>query len=90
MSKFEEAEDKRHPSTEHMMLVLKPNPNLKAGLPTEIAERIYDLADDLTLDLLDSPELTAGLRKLLEAKDCFVRCAVLFNDDNVPVDYRDR
>ena len=24
----------------------------------------------------DSPELTAGLRKLLEAKDCFVRAAI--------------
>lgn len=27
-------------------------------------------------DLPDSPELTAGLRKLLEAKDCFVRAAL--------------
>lgn len=26
--------------------------------------------------LPDGPELTAGLRKLLEAKDCFVRAAV--------------
>ena len=25
---------------------------------------------------LDGPELTAGLRKLLEAKDCFVRAAL--------------
>jgi hypothetical protein len=25
---------------------------------------------------LDGPELTAGLRKLLEAKDCFVRAAI--------------
>lgn len=27
-------------------------------------------------ELSDSPELTAGLRKLLEAKDCFVRAAL--------------
>jgi hypothetical protein len=26
--------------------------------------------------LSDGPELTAGLRKLLEAKDCFVRAAL--------------
>jgi hypothetical protein len=26
--------------------------------------------------LPDGPELIAGLRKLLEAKDCFVRCEV--------------
>lgn len=87
---FEDKEDKRHPSTEHMMLVLKPNPNLRAGLPTNIAEEIYTMAESMTRDLLDSPELTAGLRKLLEAKDCFVRCAVLFNGANEPVDYRDR
>lgn len=29
---------------------------------------------DSTLD--EGPELTAGLRKLLEAKDCFVRAAI--------------
>jgi hypothetical protein len=27
-------------------------------------------------DLPDGPELSAGLRKLLEAKDCFVRAAL--------------
>jgi hypothetical protein len=27
-------------------------------------------------ELPDGPELTAGLRKLLEAKDCFVRQAL--------------
>lgn len=27
-------------------------------------------------NLSDGPELTAGLRKLLEAKDCFVRQAI--------------
>ena len=27
-------------------------------------------------ELDDGPELTTGLRKLLEAKDCFVRAAV--------------
>lgn len=31
---------------------------------------------DVIEDLPDSPELTTGLRKLLEAKDCFVRAAI--------------
>jgi hypothetical protein len=35
-----------------------------------------ELADAMMDALPDSPELTAGLRKLLEAKDCFVRAAV--------------
>lgn len=34
------------------------------------------LARVMARDLPDSPELTAGLRKLLEAKDCFVRAAI--------------
>jgi hypothetical protein len=34
-----------------------------------------ELADSLA-GKLDGPELTAGLRKLLEAKDCFVRAAL--------------
>ncbi|MFF0903983.1 UNVERIFIED_CONTAM: hypothetical protein RF653_09945 [Kocuria sp. CPCC 205316] len=33
-------------------------------------------AADMIHDLPDGPELTAGLRKLLEAKDCFVRAAL--------------
>lgn len=35
------------------------------------------MAEGMLCDLPDSQELAAGLRKLLEAKDCFVRCAVL-------------
>lgn len=41
-----------------------------------ISEPCHDLAAALIDALPDGPELTAGLRKLLEAKDCFVRCAV--------------
>lgn len=36
----------------------------------------YNLAASMIEELPDSPELTAGLRKLLEAKDCFVRAAL--------------
>ena len=34
------------------------------------------LADTMAGRLPDGPELSAGLRKLLEAKDCFVRAAL--------------
>jgi hypothetical protein len=45
-------------------------------LPPElmvVSKRIHDLAYDMDSDLPDGPEKTVGLRKLLEAKDCFVR-----------------
>lgn len=35
-----------------------------------------DLATEMIDFLPDGPELTAGLRKLLEAKDCFVRATI--------------
>jgi hypothetical protein len=52
----------------------------------QFSKPFHDLMVEMVNALMDSPELTAGLRKLLEAKDCFVRAAV---DEN-PVDYRDR
>lgn len=41
-----------------------------------ISRPCADLALSVVLSTPDSPELTAGLRKLLEAKDCFVRAAL--------------
>ncbi len=38
-----------------------------------ISQPIGLLALEMVASLPDGPELTAGLRKLLEAKDCFVR-----------------
>jgi hypothetical protein len=35
-----------------------------------------ELAKTMIQALPDGPELTVGLRKLLEAKDCFVRAAL--------------
>lgn len=46
---------------EHLQIISRPC----AVLAAEMAGR-----------LPDGPELTAGLRKLLEAKDCFVRAAL--------------
>lgn len=40
-----------------------------------VSQPICDLAHNLA-SRLDGPELTAGLRKLLEAKDCLVRAAI--------------
>jgi hypothetical protein len=41
----------------------------------EVSKPICDQARTMAR-MLDGPELTAGLRKLLEAKDCFVRAAI--------------
>lgn len=64
----------RHPSTlaltkyftsDHLPPHLRPTSGL-----------LHDFAALMVSSLPDSPELTAGLRKLLEAKDCFVRATV--------------
>lgn len=50
-----------------------------AHLPTHlqaVSEPVAMLAADMESLLPDGPEKTVGLRKLLEAKDCFVRAAL--------------
>lgn len=47
-----------------------------AGKPRDISHSCHHMAHTMVDELPDGPELTAGLRKLLEAKDCFVRAAV--------------
>ncbi len=64
----------RHPGTVHLLGYLSSN-----HLPTVLAAVVRpcaDLADTLVEALPDGPELTVGLRKLVEAKDCFVRVQV--------------
>jgi hypothetical protein len=46
------------------------------GKPRAASKVCHNLAHEQVQLLPDGPELTAGLRKLLEAKDCFVRAAV--------------
>ena len=41
-----------------------------------VSKPISDLAQDFDREIPESAEKTAGLRKLLEAKDCFVRAAL--------------
>jgi hypothetical protein len=63
-----------HPSTEALLRWFDYEhlrPELQAT-----SKPLHDVAHAMADSLPDSPELSAGLRKLLEAKDCFVRAAV--------------
>lgn len=66
----------RHPGTVSIMRWFRYE-HLADDETKAVAARFEDLAYSLVRDLPDGPELTAGLRKLLEAKDCFVRQAVI-------------
>lgn len=68
--------DQRHPGTVHLANLLDPNPNLPPYL-LAVSEKAAELRDAMLTALADGPELSAGLRKLLEAKDCFVRQALI-------------
>ena len=64
----------RHPATVEMLRYFE-----YAHLPEHLqatSSRCHDLAHAMVDDLPDGPMLTTGLRKLLEAKDCFVRAAL--------------
>lgn len=51
--------------------------HLPEGSPMRaVSRRCGDLAGAMVADVPEGPELTAGLRKLLEAKDCFVRASL--------------
>jgi hypothetical protein len=71
----------RHRSTQELMICLVPNPLLE-GIAMDVAQVLWMSAESLVDILMDGSELSAGLRKLLEAKDCMVRqglrdCGVL-------------
>ena len=62
-----------HPSTEAILRYFE-----YAHLPERLqatSRPFRSLAHQMAADL-EGPELTAGLRKLLEAKDCMVRAAL--------------
>lgn len=65
----------RHPSTQHVMQFFTYShlPEHLQGVSAEC----HRLAETLLAELSDGPELTAALRKLLEAKDCAVRAALI-------------
>lgn len=64
----------RHPSTAHVLRFFEHD-----HLPEKLQEfsaPFHRLAHEMADRLPDGPELTAGLRKLLEAKDCMVRASL--------------
>lgn len=64
----------RHPATTGLLRYFEyahlPDRLQRVSAPCAV------LAREMTDRLPDGPELTTGLRKLLEAKDCFVRAAL--------------
>lgn len=65
----------RHPSTAAIVRHFSYE-HLPPGL-REVSQHIHSTAELMLANLKDGPELVAGLRKLLEAKDCFVRQALV-------------
>jgi hypothetical protein len=68
------ADQPMHPATAQLLQFFT-----YAHLPPalqQVARPLSDLAWQLAHALPPSAELTVGLRKLLEAKDCFVRAAL--------------
>lgn len=66
--------ENRHPATVQLLRWFEFD-HLE-GKPKGISRSCHSQAHTMVDELPDGPELAAGLRKLLEAKDCFVRAAV--------------
>lgn len=64
----------RHPSTQHFTKLFEFE-HLRDDL-RPVSQACAELAQLMVDRLPDGPELSAGLRKLLEGKDCFVRAAL--------------
>lgn len=67
----------RNPNTAHLLSLFDYR-HLPAHLQP-VSDACDQLAQSMVAALNDGPELSAGLRKLIEAKDCFVRQAVVDN-----------
>ncbi|MGW8178290.1 MAG: hypothetical protein ACWGQW_05925 [bacterium] len=70
---------KEHPSISHVLKFFKFG-HLPEDLQ-KISKQCSDLAHNMVMDCKQSPELTVGLRKLLEAKDCFVRARLEMKEE---------
>lgn len=71
----------RHPSVGQIMRFFDSN-HLSSVDLRNISRACTDLAEEMLERLPDDPELVVGLRKLVEAKDCFVRLAAVSEDQN--------
>lgn len=67
--------DDRHPATQQITRWFDFQ-HLPTGTARKVSASCAGLAEQMLADLDDGPELTAGLRHLLEAKDAFVRQAI--------------
>jgi hypothetical protein len=67
---------KRQPAPETRELIEYFDWAHLTGTLQSVSRPCGNLADHMVEELPDGPELRAGLRKLLEAKDCFVRAKV--------------
>lgn len=65
----------RHPSTQNVAQFFAYDYLPQFLQP--VSKACHDVAEAMIRDLSDGPELVVGLRKLLEAKDCFVRTRLL-------------
>lgn len=63
-----------HPSMQSIMRAFN-NDHLPESDAKIVSSKVKELADWMVIALPSSSEVVAGLRKLLEAKDCFVRQA---------------
>ena len=69
-----DSQNQIHPATEAVLRYFEYS-HLPIHLQ-EVSEPFYSLARKMATTLPQNPEVTVGLRKLLEAKDCFVRAAL--------------
>ena len=64
-----------HPSTKAILRYFNYS-HLPSSKLRHVSKQFYELAHAMLQKVPEGPETTAGLRKLLEAKDCFVRAAL--------------
>lgn len=69
-----------HPSLDSILRGFKYE-HLAEGQRRDTAHSCASLAEFMAAMIPSQPELVAGLRKLLEAKDCFVRAVVYAEED---------
>lgn len=65
----------RHQATQEIMQWFE-HEHLPEGLVRDTSAQVHGLAHRMVDTLPDGPELVAGLRHLLEAKDCLTRQAI--------------
>lgn len=65
----------RHPATIEKLQWFEYE-HLTVGLMRDTSQDCADLALAMVQHVDDGPQLTLGLQKLIEAKDCFVRAAL--------------